>query len=84
MITSKVFSELFTFVRVAVNSRLESLPLALLSDPASPPPPPPVTRTTAHHEGAMVACAKLGLWREAFRIYDEVEGRVDGEALASA
>ena len=53
----------------------------LLSDPASPPPPPPVTRTTAHHEGAMVACAKLGLWREAFRIYDEVEGRVDDEAL---
>lgn len=34
-----------------------------------------IRRTTPHHEAAMVSCAKLGLWREAIRIYEEITGR---------
>ena len=31
-----------------------------------------VERTNVHHEGALLACAKLGLWRRALEIYDDV------------
>jgi hypothetical protein len=31
-------------------------------------------RTSAHHEAALVAASKLGMWEEALRIYREVEG----------
>lgn len=32
-----------------------------------------VQRTNLHHEGALVACAKLGLWQKAIQIYETVE-----------
>ena len=32
-----------------------------------------VQRTNVHHEGALVACAKLGLWQKAMQIYRDVE-----------
>ena len=32
-----------------------------------------VQRTNIHHEGALVACAKLGLWQKALQIYRSVE-----------
>lgn len=32
-----------------------------------------VPRTNSHHEGALVACAKLGLWKKALQIYQGVE-----------
>lgn len=32
-----------------------------------------VQRTNLHHEGALVACAKLGLWKKALQIYETVE-----------
>jgi hypothetical protein len=32
-----------------------------------------VRRSNVHHEGAMLACAKLGLWRRALEIYRHVE-----------
>jgi pentatricopeptide repeat protein len=32
-----------------------------------------VQRTNLHHEGALVACAKLGLWKKALQIYHDVE-----------
>lgn len=32
-----------------------------------------VQRTNLHHEGALVACAKLGLWKKAIQIYESVE-----------
>ena len=32
-----------------------------------------VPRTNVHHEGALVACAKLGLWQKALQIYRDVE-----------
>ncbi len=41
-----------------------------------------VRRTWAHHEAALVAASKLGMWEEAMRIYRVVEGSsVAGEAL---
>lgn len=39
-----------------------------------------VERTNVHHEGALLACAKLGLWQRALDIYREVE-RVECAAL---
>lgn len=32
-----------------------------------------IEQTAVHHEGAMLACAKLGLWKEALQIYLSVE-----------
>ena len=32
-----------------------------------------VQRTNVHHDGALVACAKLGLWQKALQIYRDVE-----------
>ena len=32
-----------------------------------------VKRTNLHHEGALVACAKLGLWKKALQIYGDVQ-----------
>ena len=32
-----------------------------------------IERTNVHHEGALLACDKLGLWQEAFDIYRHVE-----------
>mgnify|MGYP005848103323 CR=1 FL=1 len=32
-----------------------------------------VQRSNSHHEGALVACAKLGLWKKAMQIYQKVE-----------
>ena len=32
-----------------------------------------VPRDTIHHEGALLACAKLGLWQEALDIYKDVD-----------
>jgi len=40
-----------------------------------------IKRTRGHHEGALVACGKLGLWREALRIYGEVV-REEREAMS--
>merc|ERR1711957_419771 len=37
-----------------------------------PPSTATILRTTEHFEAACVACAKLGLWREALGIYNEV------------
>eukprot|EP00428_Durinskia_dybowskii_P058989 CAMPEP_0170315150 /NCGR_PEP_ID=MMETSP0116_2-20130129/58162_1 /TAXON_ID=400756 /ORGANISM="Durinskia baltica, Strain CSIRO CS-38" /LENGTH=53 /DNA_ID=CAMNT_0010567627 /DNA_START=1 /DNA_END=159 /DNA_ORIENTATION=- len=31
-----------------------------------------IHRTNTHHEGAMLACAKLGLWQRALEIYHHV------------
>ena len=32
-----------------------------------------IERSNVHHEGALLACAKLGLWQEALQIYEHVE-----------
>ena len=42
-----------------------------------------VKRSAPHHEGAIVACSKLGLWREAFRIYEEATSNGDTQPLSS-
>lgn len=34
-----------------------------------------IQRSNIHHEGAMLACAKLGLWQRAFEIYHYVHGQ---------
>jgi hypothetical protein len=39
-----------------------------------------VQRTNAHHEGALVACAKLGLWKKAMQIYQDVEEQQEKQA----
>lgn len=36
--------------------------------------------STIHHEGALLACAKLGLWQEAFEIY---RGIVDSDEASA-
>lgn len=38
-----------------------------------------IKRSNIHHEGAMVACAKLGLWQRALEIYHYVYGQETGE-----
>lgn len=44
---------------------------ALEQDPQSSPLK--IERTNVHHEGALLACDKLGLWQEALEIYHHVE-----------
>jgi len=43
-----------------------------------------VRRSAPHYEGAIVACSKLGLWREAFRIYEEAAESKDGPSAQMA
>ena len=43
-------------------------------DPKSPGSRLKIQRSNIHHEGAMLACAKLGLWQRALEIYYHVLG----------
>jgi hypothetical protein len=39
--------------------------------------------STAHHAGALLACAKLGLWERALEILDSVEGEITDAMILS-
>ena len=43
-----------------------------------------VRRTNIHYEGALLACAKLGLWDRALEIYEEVQSRQAASSNSSS
>jgi hypothetical protein len=50
---------------------------------------PQIQRSNTHHEGAMLACAKLGLWQRALEIYhyvsqQEIEGKEAKAAITAS
>ncbi len=42
-----------------------------------------IMRHVLHYEAALVSCAKLGLWREALNIFQEVEDKMEKQKLQS-
>lgn len=42
-----------------------------------------IRRTSAHHEAALVATSKLGMWEEALRIYRSVDGSLSSGAAST-